>query len=113
MQDIDKSTLLGHQFRLVGLTYDKNPLDSSRAMQMTFYQRQGKSLLFVICASDIAKRDQETFRTNGLPWLGRVVDAEAVIPYAARGLADVSYDEFKKAMEECYKGIPIDWWTEG
>jgi hypothetical protein len=103
-----RSTLYSQTGRLIGFGFVPHPLFDNCFLEVVFYKTPTE---YVLCMSEgKGAGDPESQRAG----LGDEVPGSAFAPYAQRSIeGKLSYDEFKKMMEETLPssipGMKLEW----
>jgi len=104
---LGKSTLLGYKYRLVGFLY-VGILPTPT--QITLFHQQSDKSLYLICMSDVTKKQKKSFAKILKHQLGSIHGSDEVIPYVQRSIGGANYEEFKAAIEVGFPKTRIEWW---
>jgi len=99
---IGKSTLFGFKYRLIGFGYIPHPSGNGK-IQITFFHQLSESGMFLICFSDVSNNQSKEFSKTLRKELGKVVDANEVIPYVQRSINNTNFEEFQNIMRIGFK----------
>ena len=95
-----KSTLLGFQYRILGVSYMPHALDRKRRVQVSFFRQQSPQGLYLLCLSDVPKKKVTQYKREIVQRLGELVDDTSVAHYAVRSFQVPTYEDFKEVIQQ-------------
>ena len=110
MSTVGKSTLLGFNYKLIGFCYVPHPeavelLAPAEKIQITFFEQQSSAGRYLLCMSDVSKKQARQFAKILKQRIGQIVGAEEVIPYVQRSVDGTDLAQFKQMMNQSFDGV--------
>jgi hypothetical protein len=100
-----KSTLLGFEYKLVGFGFARNPENTKRRMQLTFFRQESNADLYLICLSNVTRQQVGVNTIQLKAQLGECVGPEELFIFVQRSIEGASYEQFKKIINDMFENI--------